>query len=172
MATIQKLKELINETHKHGVELAAEIHALEAKGRHGLTVQAKRALLKGLEVLNARRRKELAKLESEQPKPTPKPAPVPPKPTPKPAPTPKPSPPPPRFTMYDSTNVDNIPEYAVAIASYVNGAFENFDEAVHRFPHAKHLSIAVSSDVDADCLDVETGDATPADAPTWVRKQH
>jgi hypothetical protein len=163
--TIKRLKELIQQTHLHGVKLGHEIRALQAQ--HKLFASAKARILKvrlrGLEVLNARRRKELAKLEKAQPKPTPKP----------PAPKPSPAPPKPqRFTMYDSTNVGNIPADAEAVAGYINGAFENFNELVRRFPHAKHLSIAVSSSHDAQCLDIETGDATPADAPGWVRRQH
>jgi hypothetical protein len=173
MATIKQLRQLIQETHLHGVRLGHEIHALESK--HTVLSRAKADALKGelrgLEALNKRRRAELAKLEHEapkpQPKPTPKPAPVPPKPAPKPPPKPAP-----RFEMYDSTNVSNIPHNPVAVAGYVNGAFANFDEMVRAFPHAKHLSIAVTSDVNAGALDVETGDATPADAPGWVRRQH
>jgi hypothetical protein len=165
--TIKRLKELIQQTHLHGVRLGHEIHALEAENKTSARVKAHllREELRGLEALNAHRRKELAKLEKEQPKPAPKP--------PAPKPTPKPPPPKPqRFTMYDSTNVDNIPSDAEAVAGYVNGAFENFNELVRRFPHAKHLSIAVSSSHDAHCLDIENGDATPADAPGWVRRQH
>lgn len=161
--TIKRLKELINETHKHGVKLHAEIEAL--RKRNTVASRAKAlalsGYLRGLEVLNARRRRELAKLEHRKP-------PTPPKPNP-----PKPKPPAPaRFTMYDSTNVGNIPSDAEAVAGYVNGAFANFDELVRRFPHAKHLSITVNSSGDADCLDIENGDATPADAPGWVRRQH
>jgi hypothetical protein len=42
---------------------------------------------------------------------------------------------------------------------------------VQRFPHAHRLSIAVNASEDADCLDVETGDATPAEAPAWFHRQ-
>lgn len=161
--TIARLRELINETHQHGVKLGNEIRALEAKGRHGVTVQTKKVLLKGLEVLNAHRRKELTKLEKEQPTPKPTP-PVPPKPAPKPAPA--------RFQMFDSTNASNIPPGSVAVAGYADGAFANIGDMIRDFPRAKHLSIAVNSAVDASCLDIETGDAVPADAPGWVRRQH
>jgi len=163
--TIKRLKELIGETHQHGLKLKAEIAALKKKNTPGARTKAAAlsVYLRGLEVLNARRRRELAKLEHKKPTPTPKP----------PAPKPKPTPPKPQpFTMYDSTNVDNIPGDAEAVAGYINGAFANFDALVKRFPHAKHLSISVNSGGDADCLDIETGDATPADAPAWVRKQH
>jgi hypothetical protein len=173
--TIERLKELISQTHQHGVKLAAEIRDLEKKHTPGAKTKAAalRVYLHALEVLNKRRRAELVKLEHQKPSPAPKPKPQPPAPKPKPdPPKPKPQPAPQPFTMYDSTNVDNIPANAEAVAGYVNGAFANFDELVHRFPHAKHLSIAVTADVDADGLDIENGDATPAEAPGWVRKQH
>lgn len=164
--TIVELKRLIQETHLHGVRLSQEIRALESK--HTVLSRAKADALKGelrgLEILNKRRRVELAKLEHAQPKPQPKPAP--------PKPAPKPTPQPVRFEMFDSTNATNIPHGPVAVAGYKNGAFANFDEMVRDYPHAKHLSIAVSANVDAGALDVETGDATPADAPGWVRRQH
>lgn len=153
--TIQRLKELIGETHAHGIKLKSEIAVLQKK--HTPAARAKASVLKvrlrGLEILNINRRKELAKLEHKPAPPSPKHGPV-------------------RFQMFDSTNVSNIPHGAVAVAGYVNGSFANFNEMVKAFPHAKHLSIAVSSGQDAHCLDIETGDATPADAPGWVRRQH
>jgi hypothetical protein len=39
------------------------------------------------------------------------------------------------------------------------------------FPHAYQLSIAVNPGEDAECLDIERGDATSYDAPAWVRRQ-
>jgi hypothetical protein len=155
--TIKRLQELISQTHQHGVKLAAEIRALEQKRTLPARIKAKalRGYLRGLEALNARRRKELANLEHHQP--------------PKPAPKPHPAP---RFDMYDSTVVAHIPSGAVAVAGYVNGSFANFNAMVARFPHAKHLSISVNSSGNAKCLDIEKGDATPADAPAWVRRQH
>lgn len=151
--TVKRLKELIGETHQHGLRLKAEIATLRKKNTPASRAKAAAlgVYLRGLEVLNARRRKELAKLEGKKPTP-PKPA--------------------PRFTMYDSTNITNIPANPQAVAGYINGKFANFDALVRRFPHAKHLSIAVTSSADAGCLDIETGDATPADAPAWVRRQH
>lgn len=74
--------------------------------------------------------------------------------------------------MYDSTVVAHIPDDAVAVAGYVNGIFTTFDDLVMRFPHAKALSISIDAQTDADALDIETGNATPAEAPAWVRKQH
>jgi hypothetical protein len=39
------------------------------------------------------------------------------------------------------------------------------------FPHAKHKSIAVNASEDADILDIESGDAVPAEAPAWFQRQ-
>jgi|SRR5271166_555578 len=161
---IEQLKKLIGETHVHGVKLNAEIADLSRRKPRGWIhqVAVKRALEAGLKALNFKRRVELARLEH-------KPVPKPPKP---PAPKPTPKPPASRFVMYDSTNIGNIPHWAAAVAGYVNGSFANYGQVLRTFPHAKHLSIAVSSNQDALCLDIENGDATPADAPAWVRKQH
>lgn len=84
---------------------------------------------------------------------------------------PKPSPAPQPITMYDDTSDGLVPLNAAAVAGYVNGRYANWLDVVKRFPHAYKLSIAVSSDADADCLDVENGDATPGQAPTWVQRQ-
>lgn len=73
--------------------------------------------------------------------------------------------------MYDAVDLTQIPPNAPAVAGYVNGKWPTFKEIPTRFPHAKHLSIAVSADADADCLDVEKFDAVPAQAPAWVRRQ-
>lgn len=71
--------------------------------------------------------------------------------------------------MYDSVDVDQIPRDATAVAGYINGRWPTFRQ-LRRFK-ANRLSIAVTADVDAACLDVETGDATPEQAPAWVRRQ-
>lgn len=73
--------------------------------------------------------------------------------------------------MLDSVDVDQIPTDAEAAAGYVNGAFANYSQIVLRTPHAHHLSISVRASGDAECLDVETGDATPSEAPAWVRRR-
>ena len=71
--------------------------------------------------------------------------------------------------MYDSVDPSQIPSDATAVAGYVNGHWPTFSQLT-RF-HANRLSIAVNASADAACLDVETGDATPAQAPEWVRRQ-
>ena len=76
------------------------------------------------------------------------------------------------ITMYDSVDIGTVPGFAQAVAGYVGGNWPTYDGLVKRFPKAHHLSIAVNAGEDAECLDIETGDATPADAPNWVRRQH
>ena len=75
------------------------------------------------------------------------------------------------ITMFDDVSVSLIPRNAEAVAGYVNGKWATYPEVVRQFPHAHHLSIAVSASADADCLDVEPGDATNAQAPAWVKRQ-
>lgn len=74
-------------------------------------------------------------------------------------------------TMYDSVTLDAIPADAEAVAGYTSGRWPTFKEIPARWPKAKHLSIAVNAEQDADCLDIENGDATPVQAPVWVRRQ-
>ncbi len=79
----------------------------------------------------------------------------------------------PRVT-FDSVTVTEIPTDARAAAGYVGGSWPTFEDGSlrKRCPHARLVSVAVASSHDAECLDVEPGDATPADAPRWVREQH
>lgn len=73
--------------------------------------------------------------------------------------------------MYDSTTIGEIPKDAAAVAGYVDGAYANFSDMVKQFPNARRLSIAVFASSDADCLDIEPGNATPSEAPAWVKRQ-
>ena len=73
--------------------------------------------------------------------------------------------------MYDSVDVSTVPLNAQAVAGYVGGSWPTYLPLVQAFPKAKHLSIAIAASEDADCLDIETGDATPDEAPGWVRRQ-
>lgn len=75
------------------------------------------------------------------------------------------------ITMYDSVNVTQIPLDAEAVAGYVNGIWPTFSKLKAGFPRAHKLSVAVAAQYDADCLDVERGDALVADAPEWVQRQ-
>lgn len=76
------------------------------------------------------------------------------------------------ITMYDTIAPSEIPASPQAVAGYVSGSWPDFNRIVAMFPHAQHLSIAPTADHDADCLDVERGDATPGQAPAWVVRQH
>lgn len=89
-----------------------------------------------------------------------------------PKPPPKPDPPARNTVMFDSTEIDQFPPNPEAVAGYVDGKYENYNALLKKFPNAKHLSIAVFAKNDAQCLDVEPGDASPGEAPTWVRRQH
>lgn len=82
--------------------------------------------------------------------------------------------------MYDAADpvviVRDVPADAFAVAGYVppvspSNRYVTFPAVVERFyPRAHCFSIAVQPWLIAACLDVETGDATPADAPGWYRK--
>lgn len=72
-------------------------------------------------------------------------------------------------TMYDGVTVANLPTGAPLYAGYVDGRYANVTALRKRFPKARIVEIAVLASTDAgQVLDVETGDATPAQAPGWV----
>jgi hypothetical protein len=74
--------------------------------------------------------------------------------------------------MRDSTNPADIPVQGTDLAAgYVNGPISQWPaNGWDRFPSAGHVTIDVIGDrPDADCLDIETGDATNATAVNWVR---
>lgn len=75
------------------------------------------------------------------------------------------------LTMFDSIDLDQIPADAAIIAGYVGGRWPTAHEIPHRWPHARLFTIAVNAGEDAECLDIETGDATPADAAGWFERQ-
>lgn len=74
-------------------------------------------------------------------------------------------------TMFDAIHVDQIPPDAANVAGYVNGTWPTYASLEALFPHASRLSITVTAAGDADCLDVEKGDAQPWQAPGWVKRQ-
>jgi hypothetical protein len=84
----------------------------------------------------------------------------------------KPKPAPRPLVMYDSIELATVPPSPQAVAGYVGGRWPTYTELVRRFPHARHLSIAVGASENADALDVESGDATPGEAAGWVQRQH
>lgn len=63
------------------------------------------------------------------------------------------------ITMYDSIFVDQLPVGAGAYAGYVDGFWPTYSSLVKAYPRTPILSIAVNTTGDADCLDVEAGDA-------------
>lgn len=75
------------------------------------------------------------------------------------------------ITMYDSVDLNQIPADAEAVAGYVGGHWPTFKHLAARWPKAKRLSIAVMAQEDADCLDVENGDASNTEAAFWFLRQ-
>lgn len=75
------------------------------------------------------------------------------------------------ITMYDSVNISQLPKDAQAYAGYVNGHWPTYTGLKAKFPLANILSIAVTAAADAECLDIETGDAINGQAPGWVKRQ-
>lgn len=74
--------------------------------------------------------------------------------------------------MYDSVTPSAIPATATMVAGYVDGIYAWPPSAWARFPRAVHVPIAVFASTNAGVvLDVETGDATPAQAPGWVQRR-
>lgn len=76
-----------------------------------------------------------------------------------------------QITMYDSINLSQIPANAEAVAGYVGGMWPTYGTLVLEWPHAKKLSVAVTARQDAECLDVEAGDARADQAGAWVKRQ-
>ncbi len=72
--------------------------------------------------------------------------------------------------MYDAVTAKNIPTDAVMVAGYVDGRYKWTTADWARFPHAVKVRIAVFARTnDGHVLDVEDGNATPAQAPNWVK---
>lgn len=76
------------------------------------------------------------------------------------------------LTMWDSIDTTQLPPGpGYCYAGYVNGHWPNYNPIVSKFPGHHVLSIAVFASADADCLDVENGDATPQQAAGWFLRQ-
>jgi hypothetical protein len=71
--------------------------------------------------------------------------------------------------MFDDVTVDLLPGGFEYYAGYTDGIFANLAALRARFPSAHILTIAVKSADIAECLDVEPGDATNADAAGWYK---
>lgn len=79
------------------------------------------------------------------------------------------------LVLRDSINAPLIPRPTLVVAGYADGRYlwspswldgSNWWDL---FPNSVHLAIAVFARDAGDILDVETGDATPAEAPLWCR---
>src|ERR1700742_166797 len=73
-------------------------------------------------------------------------------------------------TMYDSVTPSAIPRSARMVAGYLPPSRYAWSAAEWgMFPQARKVRIAIFANVnDGHVLDVEPGDATPAEAPGWV----
>jgi hypothetical protein len=72
-------------------------------------------------------------------------------------------------TMYDGVTASNLPVDAQLVAGYVDGLYKWSDADWARFPNSVKVRIAVfSATNDGHVLDVEPGDATPAESVDWV----
>ena len=76
----------------------------------------------------------------------------------------------PELLMFDSVTPTAIPKGARMVAGYVNGSYPDYAQLLKLFPDARVVSITVRADEPADVLDVERGDATPAQVPQWVTR--
>jgi hypothetical protein len=76
--------------------------------------------------------------------------------------------------MYDSVDLNNIPDEAGIIATYVNGRYVPRPEQLMRFRDARIMYVDVLGDAweSASILDVESGDATIETAQHWVRNRN
>lgn len=72
--------------------------------------------------------------------------------------------------FFDDVEPDLLPAGYDAYAGYVDGIYENISQIKARFPSAFILTIAVKSADIADVLDIESGDATNADAAAWFKR--
>src|SRR5215472_3810027 len=75
------------------------------------------------------------------------------------------------ITMYDAIHPQYLPKGASAYAGYVDGRWPTYNQLKSMFPNAHLLSIAVFPQNHAECLDIEPGDATPQQAPDWVKME-
>jgi hypothetical protein len=71
--------------------------------------------------------------------------------------------------LYDSTDLSLIPADAGLVGSYANGTYATqWADVKAMFPTAAHIRIDVLAEGVGNCLDVETGDATPDHARAWL----
>lgn len=74
--------------------------------------------------------------------------------------------------MFDDISADGVPTGGDLYAGYDDGHWPDADALAARFPGIRVVRITVfPSDNQGDVLDVELGDATPAQAPDWLRRR-
>lgn len=73
--------------------------------------------------------------------------------------------------MYDDVNVSLLPGGMTTAGGYIGGMWPNAAEIRRKFPKAKVINIAVAASEAGDCLDVENGDATNAQAAAWFKRR-
>lgn len=73
--------------------------------------------------------------------------------------------------MYDSVTVADLPTGGDLYLGYANGRYKNYEQVKARFPLVPIVSVATQATCDAQVLDVENHDATPAQAPAWCTRQ-
>lgn len=69
--------------------------------------------------------------------------------------------------QYDAVTASHIPHDARAAAFYVDGRYANEAAVKAQTPNARYTSIAVFASSVADALDIEPGNATINEAPSW-----
>lgn len=75
-------------------------------------------------------------------------------------------------TMYDGITPSRLPADAQLVAGYLTGPYAWKASDWARFPNVPHVQIATQSTYNVgNCLDVETGDATPTGAVQWVKNR-
>lgn len=78
----------------------------------------------------------------------------------------------PYITMFDDITIPSMPSGgSYAYAGYVDGIWPTFPELKAKYPRHRLLSVAVFASDDAECLDIEKGDAPIEDAPEWYERQ-
>jgi hypothetical protein len=71
--------------------------------------------------------------------------------------------------MADSVTVANLPDGFDVYGGYTDGLYANMTALRTRFPDKPLIGFTVfATDNFGDCLDVEQGDASPAEAPPWI----
>ena len=73
--------------------------------------------------------------------------------------------------MADSVTPANLPQGFDVYAGYCDGLYNDVLQIKAMFPGKPVLAFTVfATDIIGDYLDVESGDATPAEAPAWIAK--